>query len=131
MPYLMNARCRIERLVGTDDEYGGYSPTGTIVVSDMEFCRLDMYMPNQALIRQLGLESEKTYTIILHYNRQNPTDVRENDIIILTFPSHHPMYDFRFRVRGVSYEATHPSDPRGIIECTVTRWERGRTSSSI
>jgi hypothetical protein len=131
MAYLFNKRVKIERLVGVDDDNGGFSPTGTFVVSEVQSARLDQYMPSQWQIRNYGLETEVTFTLILHYGRQNPIHIIENDIVTLIFPPHDPEYNHRFRVRGVSNEATHPSDPRGIIECTLTRIRETRSSASI
>lgn len=132
MPYQFNRRCRIERENFYNDAGGGYTVTGSnTIISPDEPCRLDSYMPSIFLTKIQGQEIEKTFTLFLHTNWQHPLDVRGQDIIVITFPLHDPFYNKRFRVRGPSEEAQHPTDPRGILELTLTRIDQSRTSDSI
>jgi len=132
MSYRLNKRCRIERENYYDDDSAGYVVTGTntIIVQDAP-TRLDFYMPRVALTKVQGLETEKTYTAFLHYSWQTPYDIREQDVFILTFPPHDPLYNKRFRIIGVSLESAHPTDPRGVLELTLTRIVESRSSDSI
>lgn len=114
-----------------DDGYGGVTVTGTTVLYPSEPSRLDSYMPSVSLTKQLGIETEQIYTYFLHVNRQHPIVIRENQVIEIIFPLEHPEYGNRFRIRGISPEAAHPGDSRGIIECTCTRIKYSRTADSI
>ena len=125
MPFHFNLRVNIERETFSDDSYGGAVSTGTVIYRN-EPTRLDYFMPRQNLIGPYGLETSKTYSFFFHYNQQHPITIQENDAIIPVFPLHHPQYLERFRVIGVSFEATHPSDPRGIVEVTCQRIEKSR-----
>jgi len=136
MSYLANLHFKIIReLIGVDD-YGGAYVTGVVVISEDQMGRLDEYIPIQARTKIQGLEIERSYSLILHYNRQNNlrapdgSFIRENDIVILTFPPHHELYNKRFRIRGVSLESAHPSDPRGVCECTITRIDETRDGNT-
>ena len=125
MPLHFNIRVSIERETFTDDVYGGAVSTGTILYAN-EPSRIDYYMPRQALISVPGLETSKAVTFFFHVNQQHPLAIQENDTVIITFPPHHPEFNKRFRLRGFSREATHPSDARGILEAYCERVEKSR-----
>lgn len=125
MPLHFNIRTDIYRETHTDDEYGGAVATGTIVYPN-EPGRIDYYMPRQRTELWQGMETNKMYSFFFHTNQQHPLLLQENDAIVVTFPPHHVEYLKQFRVIGVSYEATHPSDAHGILEVTCQRIEKSR-----
>lgn len=125
MPFHFNIRVSIERENHTDDVYGGAVATGTVLYLD-EVSRIDYYLPRQALILVPGLETSKAATFFFHVNQQHPLAIQENDVVTITFPPHHPDYNKRFRMRGISREAAHPSDARGILETYCERIEKSR-----
>lgn len=127
---VFNARCDIYRDTTTDDAYGGAITTGTIVYANQE-CRLDYYEPRMGDNRKQGIETEKTFSLYLHDNRQNMINLRENDYIHIISPAVHVYYNQKFTVRGVQYESVHRESRFGIIEATLTRFERSRTDASL
>lgn len=125
MPFHNNIRVSIIREQWIDDVYGGAVSTGIALYFD-EPSRIDYTMPRQNLTGPYGLETTKTYSFFFHYNQQHPIKLQENDLITITFPPHHPDYLKDFKAIGVSYESTHPSDPRGLLEVTTHRIEKSR-----
>lgn len=126
MTILYNSRCKIIRDVVIDNEYGSAAyVTGTLIAHD-EPCRFDFYMPKSNISASQGIETSKTYSVFFRSTRQHPIDIREEDIVILTFPPVHPELDKRYRVRGVQRESLHFQDPNYIIECTLIRIEESR-----
>lgn len=130
MTILYNARCKILRDVITIDPYGGAEYiTGTLVAHD-EPCRFDYYMPKSNVTGFQGIETEKSFSVFFRTTHQHPIDVREQDIIILTWPPVHPDLGKKYRVRGVQKESLHFQDPSGIIECTLIRFEESRPGTN-
>jgi hypothetical protein len=125
MPLHFNLRINIERETYTTDVYGSAVSTGTTVIFD-EPARIDFTIPRQRHDAPQGMETDRTYSLFLHYNQQHNIDVREGDLVKIVFPPHHPEFGERFRIRAMSREATHPSDARGIIECTMISIRRSR-----
>lgn len=125
MIYHFNIRVSLSRETFVDDSYGGAVATGTVYLRE-ENSRIDYYLPREALTRVPGLETDKAYTFFFHVNTQHPVPLRENDIVQITFPPDHPNINDRFRVRGISREASHPRDPRGVIEAYCERIETTR-----
>lgn len=125
MPLLLNLRVDIIRETSNDDVYGGAVVTGTVIYQD-ELSRVDYYMPSVALLKSVGIETEKAYTFFFHVHWQHTLNIRENDVVQIKSPIYHPDYNNRFRIRGISREANHPGSPYGVIECTCTRIERSR-----
>lgn len=126
MTILYNSRCNIIRDRVQTDAYGGAEYiTGTLIASN-EPCRFDSYMPKINTVGYQGIESEKVFSIFFRSTRQHPIPIRENDVIILTFPPVHPELGKKFRVRGVQHESLHFQDPNYIVECTLVRYEESR-----
>lgn len=126
MTILYNSKCKIIRDVINDDSYGGAVSTGTVTIAENEPCRFDFYMPKSNVTSMQGQETVKTYSIFFRSTRQHPIDIREEDIVILTFPPVHPELGKKYRVRGVQRESLHFQDPQYIIECTLIRIEESR-----
>lgn len=122
MPPGLVERFQIIRSSWTDDIYGGAVETGTVIYNDIHG-RLDYYTP-RAQVREIGIETDKTYALII----RPPIDIRSEDVVVLTFPPHHPDYNNRFRVRGVQRQSMHPSDSRGFLDITLQRIETSRTN---
>lgn len=120
-----NLQVDIYRETHTDDEYGGAVATGTMIYQG-EYCRMDYYMPRQATALGQGMETNKSYTFMFRSSQQKTVWLQENDYLQIVFPPHHPQYQKQFRVIGVSFEGTHPSDTRGIVEVTCQRIEKSR-----
>jgi len=86
-------------------------------------------MPKSNVAGFQGIETEKSYSIFFRSTHQHPIDIREEDVVIITFPLVHPELGKRYRVRGVQRESLHFQDPNYIIECTLIRIEESRGST--
>lgn len=126
MTLLYNVRCDIFRNIITEDIYGSAALTGTITIASFEPCRFDYYIPKVNIIGDMGIETEKSYSLFFRSTRQHPIPIREQDSIKIVFPNTHPEYNVRFRVRGVQDESLHPQDYNRITECTLVRWKESR-----
>ena len=126
MSLLYNSKCKIIRDVVRTDDYGGAEyVTGTLISSD-EPCRFDFYMPKSNIGGFQGIETTKSYSIFFRSTRQHPVNIREEDVVIITWPPVHHELGKRFRVRGIQAESLHFQDPNYIVECTLIRIEESR-----
>ena len=111
-----NIKVRIFRIDYSDDDIvGGAVVTGTSI-GDYP-ARLQAN-PEEQLILQQGLETERTFKINIV---PGYLDIRERDELEVIAPTDHVYYGKRFRIRGVSYSTMNKRDPRNYLMLTLTR----------
>lgn len=121
-----NIQIRIWRInYSNDDSVGGAVVTGTVVGTYP--ARLQSN-PEEQLIMQQGLETERTFKINLV---PGYLDIRERDELEVSQPTDHPYYGKWFRVRGVSYSSLNKRDPRNYMMLTVSRSVRAHADLAL
>lgn len=113
-----NVKITIWRMstMSSDDEVGGARVTGTIAYRDVR-ARLEEVPPTIAYLES-GIEIDTVWNIQVG---PGTLDVRERDIVELTFPRDHAYFGWRFRIRGVRRGSLRPHDSRSHMELAVTR----------
>lgn len=113
----LNCKSSIWRIgYETDNTVGGAVTTGTVVYENV-FTRLQSN-PEEQLLLQQGLETERTFKVVVV---PGTMDIRERDELQITNPTDHIYYGMRFRIRGVTYSNFNPRDPRNYLMLTLTR----------
>lgn len=77
--------------------------------------------PDQQLLLQQGLETQKTFTGVVI---PGTMDIRERDELEITSPRDDHYYGDRFRIVGVQYSDLNPRDPRNYLMLSMVRSER-------
>ena len=119
----MNCRGNIWRInYSPDDIVGGAVTTGTLQYQDVH-TRFQAN-PEQQLILQQGLETQRTYTATIF---PGTLDIRERDEWECSKPLDHMYYGMRFRIVGVRYADHNPRDPRNYLIIQMVRSVRAHT----
>lgn len=126
MNYQFNIKCDIIRNnYSTDDGVGGAVVTGTILWAN-EPSRMDAPISRDINTLKQGIETTRGFTFFFHTNRQHVITINEEDVIRISFPTHHPYYNQTFVVRGVTLESFHPS-ANGLVEVYTNRIVQSRS----
>lgn len=117
----LNLKFSVERInYADDDSVGGAVTTGTVVYTNV-FGRLHGSQPDQVLLSQ-GLETDRMMKITL---QPGDLDIRERDLVRVTFPTNHVYYNQDLRVLGVTH--SNLTDVRKYIILSVSRSVRAHT----
>ena len=113
----LNVQVRIWTInyAAVDNIVGGAITTGTVLGTYP--ARLQQN-PEQQLLLQQGLETERTFNLLLN---PGTLAVHERDEIEVIAPIDHVYYGCRFRVRGVTYSSLDTRDPRNYMMISLTR----------
>ena len=113
----MNLKFNIWRIEVDDDDYvGGALHTGTVVYYGA-MGRMQAN-PEEQLVLQQGLETVRTFTIML---QKGDLDIRERDEAEVIAPYDHPYLNKRFRILSVSYSNFNPRNPNNYMMLQATR----------
>jgi len=120
----LNIRTNIWRMSNNpDDVVGGAQITGSLQYQDV-MSRIQAN-PEEQVILQQGLETERTYTMTCV---PGTMDVRERDEVEVSKPTDHVYYGLRFRIVGVRYADHNPRDPRNYLILQLTRSVRAHNN---
>lgn len=98
-----------------DNIVGGAVTTGTAYGDYL--ARLEA-IPEQQLLLQQGLETERMFRLIL---QPGNLPIKERWELEVIEPTDHVYYGDRFRVRGVTYSSLNVRDPRQYMMLTLSR----------
>lgn len=116
----MNRRVNIWRFsTPTDDVVGGAVLTGTVVHYNLPF-RMQAD-PDEQLLLQQGLETEKTFSAIVV---PGTLDIRERDEVEIIAPIDDVYYQKHFRILSVRFSDHNTRDPRNRTLLKLSRSER-------
>lgn len=112
----MNRRATIWRYSYTDDNVGGAVSSGTALYTNVPLRMQEQ--PEQQLLLQQGLETQKTFTGIVI---PGTLKIRERDELEVTEPFDDVYHGDRFRIVNVRWSDLNPRDPRNYINLTMVR----------
>lgn len=112
----LNLLIRIHRITYlADDSVGGAQPTGT---SYADYQARMQANPDEQLLLQQGLETNRTFSVVLVPGNK---DILERDEVEIIRPTDHPYYGLRFRIVSMRHSDHNPRDPRNYSLLTLTR----------